>query len=107
MHRCYSASVDLQRRLERDAVFMALIQEPYTFGGLATINPSGSIVFQASTGADERNRAAIVVSSSLRAWSVPEFTNNDMVTVALDCSAGTIWCSSVYMPGDSEDPPLL
>ena len=105
MHRCYSASVDLQRRLERDAVFMALIQEPYTFGGLATINPSGSIVFQASTGADERNRAAIVVSSSLRAWSVPEFTNNDMVTVALDCSAGTIWCSSVYMPGDSEDPP--
>ena len=95
MHRCYSASVELQRRLEHEAVFMALIQEPYTFGGLATINPSGSNVFQASIGAEERNRAVIVASTSLKAWSVPEFTNNDMVTVALDCSIGTIWCSSV------------
>jgi len=105
MHRCYSASVELQRKLEHDVAFMALIQEPYTFGGLATINPSGSMVFQASADDVWRNRAVIVASSSLNARSVPSFTDHDVVTVAVACSVGTIWCSSVYMPGDSVDPP--
>jgi len=105
LHRCYSASVELQRRLEHDAGFVALLQEPYTFGGLATINPSGSTVFQAPRCENQRNRAAIVVSSILNTMSVPDYTDNDVVTVAVECSAGTVWYSSVYMPGDSDELP--
>ena len=105
LHRCYSASATLQRRLEHDDAFVALLQEPHTFGGLATIKPSGAAVFQSPLGDGERNRAAIAVSSSLNAWSVPAFTTNDMVTIALPCSVGTVWCTSIYMPGDSEEPP--
>ena len=109
LHRCYSASVTLQRRLEHDVAFVALLQEPHTFGGLATINPSGAAVFQSPVGDGDRNRATIVISSSLNAWSVPDFTTSDMVTVAMPCSIGTVWCSSVYMPGDSDEmpPPAL
>ena len=52
-----------------------------------------------------RNRAAIVVSANLRAWSVPEFTCCDTVTIAFNGDTGAVWFSSVYMPGDTIDPP--
>jgi len=100
LHHCYAASVDLQRRLAYDAVFVALLQEPYTWGGLATICPTSTVVFQADvTGsAPLQNRSAVVVSERLSAWKVPFFTDLDTVTIAYECDLGTIWCCSAYMP---------
>ena len=107
LHRSYIASADLQRRLEHDAGFVALLQEPYTRSGIATNIPTGAMVFQAATPSNEveRNRAAIIASEAMSAWLVPDFTDSDMVTIAFDCELGTLWCSSVYMPGESNDPP--
>ena len=105
LHRCFAASADLQRRLEHDAGFVALLQEPHTYGGLATISPSGTTVFQAPVCDNSRNRAAIVVSTWLGAWPLPDYTDSDVVTISLRLGGTTIWCASAYMPGDSHDPP--
>ena len=104
-HKSLVASMDLQRRLEPEEAFIALVQEPYTREGQAVHCPSGAVCFQQGRSEDMRNRSAIYLSGHLSAWLVPELTDSDTVTVSVSTEFGICWFISIYIPGDGGDPP--
>ncbi|XP_069968546.1 putative 115 kDa protein in type-1 retrotransposable element R1DM [Bactrocera oleae] len=99
-----AASADLVLRLGRDEADVGLIQEPwlssYGISGLRT--NSHKLLAARSTG---RTRACLLVRNELNVFLIPNFSNEDVVTVRLEDSAREIWLVSAYMPHDDEVEP--
>ena len=99
--------MDLQRRMEPEEAFIALIQEPYTRGGQGVHCPSVVVCFQQDSSDGSRNRSTIYLSGHLSAWLVPEFTDLDTVRISVSTEFCISWFISTYtgMLGDEGDPP--
>ena len=84
---------------------VALLQEPYL--STRNLQPTGfnkdlKVFIGANTG---RIRAVIATDTSVNAFKLTQFCNQDMVTICVSSNNKSVILSSVYMPGDSHDPP--
>ena len=110
LHHAHNASLLLRHRLEREKLFVALLQEPLCWKSKVQNVPRNARLHAASVDGTSP-RAAILVSKSLHSRLVPQYSNRDTVTVACDIMGRnghlrTVWWVASYMPGDSaEDPP--
>ena len=93
------------QRLEHDVGYVALLQEPYTRGNRLLNMPSNGVAFVGTPRNGERIRAAVIAAASINAWLLPQYSDEDTVTISCDTSVGPIWWCSSYMPGDSTDIP--
>ncbi|XP_053964336.1 uncharacterized protein LOC128867256 [Anastrepha ludens] len=103
-----AASANLLIRLEQGGADIVLIQEPWLssngISGLRT--KSYKLVAYSRTG---KPRSCILIRRELNAFILPNFSNEDIVTVSLEGPAGKLWLMSVYMAHDDEveRPPAL
>ncbi|CAL1681167.1 unnamed protein product [Lasius platythorax] len=107
LHRSAQATAVLQRRIIRERLDVALIQEPWTFRGrIRNLNVNrGRLIFCTSS---DRPRAGILIKdeTAIPLW---EHCNADLaaikVTIGEVGHSKELVMASVYMPYDSADPP--
>ncbi|XP_053964308.1 uncharacterized protein LOC128867231 [Anastrepha ludens] len=103
-----AASANLLIHLEQGGADIVLIQEPWLssngISGLRT--KSYNLVAYSGTG---KPRSCILIRKELNAFILPNFSNEDIVTVSLEGPSGKLWLMSVYMAHDDEvePPPVL
>jgi ribonuclease HI len=88
---------------------IALIQEPYVYGGLVRrlTTTAGKLVYERGI---ERPRTAILLKKHVKFLPLPQFACRDLVAVQVMLPTKGGWqeaiIASAYFPGDSvEDPP--
>ena len=90
----YAVTIDLGQMLVERGVNVALLQEPYCFGGCVRGLPSGVRVFQ-SRGA-RADAAVVICDSAIEAVCMDDCTNEFGVCVWIKCEFGEFYLLSVY-----------
>ena len=107
LHRSPQAAALLKRKIVREGVDIALIQEPHTWrGSIRGLNVDrGNLFFDETC---SRPRAGVLVRDAA-AMPLREYFSADQVAVRIrmkeEGSSRDIVVASVYMPFDSTDPP--
>ena len=108
LQHCHAAAHSFYEQLASSMhTHLALIQEPYCPFARVVGVPSNLALHVGKFGA--RVRAAIVTSKTLGAWTLHQFSDEDMVAVGLKITnhgrEELLIAASVYMPYESPDPP--
>ncbi|XP_053967116.1 uncharacterized protein LOC128868717 [Anastrepha ludens] len=103
-----AASANLLIHLEQGGVDVVLIQEPWlSSSGISGIRTKNYLLMVHS-GAG-KPRSCILIRKELKAFILPNFSNEDIVSISLESTTGRLWLISAYMAHDDEvePPPLL
>ena len=108
LQHCKAAALSLFEQVASSKqTNIALIQEPYCPFGRVSGIPPGLKLHVGTVGV--RVRACIVSSENLEAWTLYQYSDRDMVTIAIRTAkhnnSDMLILASVYMPYDSPDPP--
>ena len=107
MQHCKLASWTLAAKLCSESRYVALIQEPYCPKTAVLNVPKNARLHVGKQ--RSKVRACIFASEDIYAWRLTEFSNEDMVTIGVrdrqDRNDSRVIISSVYIPGESPDPP--
>lgn len=101
----YAVTIDLGQMLVERGVNVALLQEPYCFGGCVRGLPSGVRVFQ-SRGA-RADAAVVICDSTIEAVCMDDCTNEFGVCVWIKCEFGEFYLLSVYCRFSDSLAPYL
>ncbi|XP_053968283.1 uncharacterized protein LOC128869701 [Anastrepha ludens] len=103
-----AASANLLLHLEQGGVDIVLIQEPWlSSSGISGLRTK-RYKLMACSGLG-KPRSCMLIRKELNAFILPNFSNEDIVTVSLEGPAGKLWLMSAYMAHEDEvePPPLM
>ena len=103
------ASAAFCREVSRLRNYVGLIQEPWInmrnkYNRYEICGLGGLRVFR---GFGERPRACVVTSENVKAWPLPDISNEDCVAVLTEWKWGKLIFASVYMPQEDTPPPNI
>ena len=108
LQHCYAAHhFHLGQLASSMHTFVSLIQEPYCPFGRVPGTPPNATLHVGRTG--RKVRACIITSKDLAAWTLLQFSDEDVVAVAMEISSNGrkehLVLASAYLPYDSPFPP--
>jgi len=107
LHHCKLASINIMEQATNGGQHITLIQEPYCPFGRVTGVPPGTTLHVGAVG--RRIRSCVITATSIGAWTLHQFSDEDMVTVGVVVNIHgrqeLLFLASVYMPYDSSTPP--